>query len=172
MKRNAKKIVISAVIILTMLMSTVMPFAASSGAGTSVYENVKDLGNGFTYTNTISQNSSYGREESHMAETTVGSSIKPIVIACDTIYGGLTLDKVIAYTQGMGYNVLGGINTDFFITDTKVPLGIVVENGVYKSSGSGYASVTFDDDVAPSVDVAESVAVPFFLHVICTATQL
>lgn len=146
MKRNAKKIVIAAVLVVTMLLSTVMPLAASSGAGTTVYENVKDLGNGFTYTNTISQNSSYGREESYMAQTTVGSSIKPIVIACDTIYGGLTLDKVIAYTQGLGYNVIGGINTDFFITDTKVPLGIVIENGVYKSSGSGYASVSFDDN--------------------------
>ncbi|MBR5229057.1 MAG: phosphodiester glycosidase family protein [Firmicutes bacterium] len=145
MKKHLRKLTITVVIIMTLLFSTVAPYAATAGAGTTVYENVKDLGNGFTYTNTISQNSSYGREESYMTETTIGSSIKPIVIACDTIYGGLTLDKVVSYAKGLGYNVLGGINTDFFSTDTKVPLGIVVEDGIYKSSGDGYSSVTFDD---------------------------
>ena len=151
-KSKIRKLTITAVIIVTMLASTVAPFAATAGAGTTVYENVKDLGNGFTYTNTISQNSSYGREESYMAETAVGSAIKPIVIACDTIYGGLTLDKVISYTKGLGYNVLGGINTDFFSTDTKVPLGIVIENGIYKSSGDGYSSVSFDDQGRATVN--------------------
>ncbi len=152
MKKRIKNITIITVMVIVMLLSTVMPYAASGGAGITLYENTKNLGNGFTYTNTISQNESYGREESYKAETTIGSSIKPIVIACDTIYGGLTLDKVITYTRGLGYNVLGGINTDFFSTDTKVPLGIVVENGIYKSSADGYSSVAFDDQGAATIN--------------------
>ena len=119
-------------------------YAAEPGAGVITYKHILDYGNGFTYTNTVMQNSTHGIQESYVAQTTPGKDIKPIVIACDTIYGSMNITNVINYAKSKGYNVLGGINSDFFSTSTGIPLGIVVENGIYKSSPEGYSSICFD----------------------------
>jgi hypothetical protein len=62
----------------------------------------------------------------------------------DTVYGGFTLSEMIKYAESQGKNVLAAMNTDFFSLKTRVPLGIVVENGVYKSSPEGRSAVIFD----------------------------
>ena len=41
------------------------------------------------------------------------------------------------YAEGLGYNVVGAINADFGYWETRIPCGMVVEDGVYKSSPEG-----------------------------------
>lgn len=118
---------------------------AATGAGTELYHRMIDFGNGMTYTNAVSENDS-GRQESYFAEITPGSDAVPVVFADDTIYGKLTLDDTISYAQGQGYTVLGGMNTDFFSMAYGVPMGLVVEEGRYKSSPEGYRAVCFTAD--------------------------
>ena len=48
----------------------------------------------------------------------------------------------MSYAQELGYHVLGAINTDFFSTTSGVPIGIVIEDGVYKSSPENEAAMT------------------------------
>lgn len=51
----------------------------------------------------------------------------------------------------MGYNVIGGINSDFF-GNGGVPLGISIEDGIYKSSPEGNNAVaTVNGQVSLSV---------------------
>lgn len=152
MKLRHRKLVTTATAVVLVLLSSVYPsFAGEGGAGSTIYKNQMDLGNGVTYTNTISQNSTYGIQESHSFSTTPGESVKAVVLACDTIYGSMNINSIVSYAQQLGYNVLAAINSDFFSMSTGVPLGIVIENGIYKCSPEGYPSVLFDADGRASV---------------------
>jgi len=152
MKLRHRKLFTTATAVVLVLLSSVYPsFAGEGGAGTTIYKNHVDLGNGVTYTNTISQNSTYGIQESHAFSTVPGNIVKPIVLACDTIYGSMNINSVVGYAQRLGYNVLAAVNSDFFSMSTGVPLGIVIENGIYKCSPEGYPSVLFDADGRASV---------------------
>lgn len=134
---------VSLLLILTLLFSTAIPaFAAENGSGTEVYVNTSRIATGLSFTNTIYQNPTYGREESFALELSPDSEVRPMVMACDTIYGGMTISGCIAYAESLGYRVVAAVNTDFF-NSSKVPLGMVVENGVYKSSPTGEAAVLF-----------------------------
>ena len=132
-------------------------YAAEGGAGTTIYQNQMELSGGATYTNTISQNSTYGIQESYSFTTTPGDIVTPIILACDTIYGSMNINSIVSYAQKLGYNVLAAMNTDFFSMSTGVPLGIVIENGVYKCSPEGYPSVLFD--AQGNASVVENTAV-------------
>ena len=117
--------------------------AYGDGTGEAVYINTTELADGFTYTNAVSYDDD-GRAESFTLETERGSSVYPIVMACDTIYGGFTVTEMIAYAESLGYNVVGAVNADFGESNG-VPTGMVVENGVYKSSPEGNSAIAFSD---------------------------
>ena len=72
--------------------------------------------------------------------------MRPIFLGGDTIYGRLTIDQIIAYAESMGLNVIAAVNADFYSMQNGVPLGLVVENGVYKSSPSGRNAVAVLDN--------------------------
>lgn len=65
-----------------------------------------------TYINAVSYGSD-GRVETYSLETESGGDVYPIVMACDTIYGGFTVTEMIAYAESLGYNVVGAVNADF-----------------------------------------------------------
>ncbi|MGE4486130.1 MAG: phosphodiester glycosidase family protein [Oscillospiraceae bacterium] len=140
--------------LLAVLVLPVSAFAALYGAGDAVYTNSSELVSGFTYTNTISYNLSGQREESFMLNLTQDSEVYPIIMACDTIYGGMTVSRIVAYAESLGYNVLAAVNTDLFSTVTKVPLGVVIEDGRFKSSPEGAPALCFAED--GTVFVSES----------------
>ena len=108
--------------------------AYGSGTGEAVYVNRWSLANGFTYENAFCYSGSGSRNESFVVENTPGSSVYPIVMACDTIYGGMTITQMISYAESQGWNVVGAINADFGSMQTRIPNGMVVEDGIYKSS--------------------------------------
>lgn len=146
---NFKKF-FSVLIVFSILLSTLSAtaLAAGSGTGEAVYSNTLTISDGFTYTNEISYNSLNKRIETFAIETTSESEVFPIVMACDTIYGGMTVNKMIEYAESLGYNVLGAVNSDFFSMSTKVPLGAVIENGEYKSSPEGENILAFSESGA------------------------
>ncbi len=148
--KNAKRITVTFVVSIVTVFSVLFTFAAEGGAGSVLYESIMDLGDGFSYSDTMLSASS-GREESYQMSSTPQNSVKPIVLSSDAIHSCMTITNVISYAAQLGYNVVGAINTDFFAMSTGVPLGIVVENGIYKSSPSGYPSVCFDADGNASI---------------------
>ena len=110
-------------LILACLLLTTGVLAYGSGTGEAVYVNRWSLASGFTYENAFSYNASGSRNETFLVENKPGSSIYPIVLACDTIYGGMTITQMISYAEGLGYNVVGAINADFGYWETRIQAG-------------------------------------------------
>lgn len=137
MKKRLLSLLLAAAVLVTPAL------AYGDGTGEAVYINTTELADGFTYTNAVSYDDN-GRAESFTLETERGSSVYPIVMACDTIYGGFTVTEMIAYAESLGYNVVGAVNADFGESNG-VPTGMVVENGVYKSSPEGNSAIAFND---------------------------
>ena len=142
MMKSIRKTLALICALLVFLTGNMAVFAAQGGAGEEVYTKIEEYGNGFTYYNTVYQNPSYGREESHYVTVTPGTPVHAVAMACDTIYGGMKLSRMTDYAEENGWNVLGGLNADFF----SIPLGIVVENGQYKSSPEGFSSFCIKED--------------------------
>ena len=125
-----------------LLISTVY----AAGAGSEVYINSRSIADNLTWTNALSYNTSQETLESYVLTLRPGGDVYPIVMACDTIYGRLTVSQMISYAERQGKNVIAAVNTDFFSTATGVPSGIVVENGIYKSSPEEHTAVAFTSD--------------------------
>ncbi|MBR7081534.1 MAG: S-layer homology domain-containing protein [Oscillospiraceae bacterium] len=139
---NFKKRLISLLLVSVLLLG-ISVSALAAGAGTNVYTSEIELADNLVYSDRVSYDGS-SRVESYALETSPGGDVFPIVLACDTIYGGMTISGIVDYAASLGYNVLGAVNTDFF-TANKIPMGIVVENGVLKSSPDGRNILTIDN---------------------------
>ncbi len=111
---------------------------------------------GLTYHNTVTVNGER-RIESFSLELEPGGQAQPIFLqGSGTIYGTASINRAVTTAQERGYHVLGAINTDFFSMSTGVPLGIVIEDGVYQSSTDGEHALLITDgemSVAPSPQV-------------------
>ena len=98
-------------------------------AGETKLQTTTEIVDGLTYKNTVTNNNG-SRVESNSFELSPYSVAKPILVQGDgTIYGAATINRAVSRAQAQGYHVLGGINTDFFVMSTGVPIGVVVEDG-------------------------------------------
>ena len=101
---------------------------------------------GLTYRNTVTVNNDR-RIESFSFELSPNSSAQPILLqGSETIYTGVSINRAISNAQAAGYHVLGGVNTDFFSMATGVPLGLVIEDGVYKCNNEGENAMAIIDN--------------------------
>lgn len=139
----------AAALLLALLLAVPTVFAA---AGEQKLQTVTQLVDGLTYRNTVTVNGG-SRVESYSLELSPDSSVSPMLIQGDsTIYGNGNINRAVSLAQAQGRRVLGGINTDFFIMATGVPIGLVIEDGVYKSSNDGENALTLTDGRAAIVD--------------------
>ena len=105
--------------------------AAYASAGERILQTTVSVADGLTYRNTVTVNSER-RIESYAFELEPDSAVRPILLqGSETIYTGVSINRAISNAQAAGYHVLGGINTDFFSMSNGVPIGLVIENGVY-----------------------------------------
>ena len=117
-----------------------------ASAGEKKLQTVRNLTDGLDYVNTITYHSEGSRVESYSLELGSDSRAYPIMVqGSGNIYSAASINKAVEYAQSLGYHVLGAINTDFFSPATGVPLGIVIEDGIYKSSPEDEAAVTVTD---------------------------
>ena len=130
---------------------------ALAAAGTPVIRTTTTMMDGLTYKNTVSVNSSR-RVESYSFELSPDSAVKPIMIqATEGIYGAGTINLAISRAKAMGYQVLGAINSDFFSMQTGVPIGLSIENGVYRCSNEGEYALIITEDGTPALDLSPQV---------------
>ena len=121
----------AAAFVLALLLSLPIVYA---DAGERLLQTSTQITDGLTYRNTVTLNGG-SRIESFSLELEPDSDVQPILLQGDgTIYGGGTIGHVVSSAQAAGWHVLGAINTDFFAMSTGVPIGVVIEDGVYKSS--------------------------------------
>ena len=145
------------IIILSLLMAP-----AALALGDTVYTNTRRLADNLELKNTISWHGVHGRTESFMLEMTGTGDARPIIMKGDTVFGTTRISSMISLAEERGYNVLAAVNSDFFFTQHGgVPMGIVIEDGVLKSSAGGRNAVIFGFD--GSVDIIPAPTVWFSL---------
>lgn len=76
-------------------------------------------------------------QEEHILVYTPGGDVEPVVVFGDTLYGRNTMDYMRDYMKNKGYTVVGGVNAAFFDMKNGLPIGMVVTDGILRSSGSG-----------------------------------
>jgi len=116
-----------------------------ANAGTPKIRTRRTLAQGLDYINTVYESETGSRVESFALERAAGSPVEMIFLqSAGTTNGAATINKAVARAQEMGYQVLGGINSDFF-SPYGVPLGIAVEDGVYLCSPEQEAVLVVSD---------------------------
>ena len=122
-----------------------MPPAVFASQGEPRIQTSHELLDGLTYINTVSEHTA-GRTESFVLELEEDSKSFPILLqSSGTIYGTATINAAVKQAQELGYQVLAAINTDYFSTATGVPMGIVIEDGIYKSDAAGNPAMVIVD---------------------------
>lgn len=133
-------------------------FIAACLVGASVLtSSAAALTGGFTYTYPIGIGTTYARQEGYNAnglqKTSVityspNSSVSPIgVRSGDQFYGSRqSISQAASSLEAKGYDVIGGINADFFSFSDGVPTGLFVDNGRVITSTDWEAAVGFMAD--------------------------
>lgn len=157
-----KKKLFAVVLSLCLLASHVPPALAEAGEGTppeswrAVYENVSQVAEGLTYTDTVFETGDGGRVESFCLEA--DGAVRPIVATGECLHEAMTPEEVCALYRARGLNVLGAVNADFYYSSVDLPIGGVVMDGAYISSVEAENLLAITDEGAffsekPSVEL-------------------
>jgi len=119
--------------------------ALATGAGARISDTRLVVSDTLEYGHIVSANAR-GRQDSRFLSYTPGGDIRPIVSAGATVQGGANIYSVIQHAQSRGYNVLGGINADFFSFQSGIMEGIYISDGQLRSSHHGRNAVFFRED--------------------------
>ena len=115
------------------------------------------LSGGFTYSYPIGIGTTYSRQEGYndsglqkasIITYTPNASVSPIgVKSGEQFYGSRkSISQISSSLESQGYDVIGGINADFFSFSDGVPTGLFIDNGRVISSTDWEAAVGFMAD--------------------------
>lgn len=72
--------------------------------------------------------------------------VLPVVTYGDVLTERSTLSSMARKLEAQGYRVVAGINGDYYNTSTGLPVGVVITEGVLRSSDGGYYALGFKED--------------------------
>lgn len=127
---------------------TLSPAASASQAlGTEIHAGTSHLAQGVDYTRQYLWSATYSdlRTESYF-EYTPNDLVQPAVAYGDTVLSKNKLSALAQELESEGMRVLGGVNGDYYVVATGAPLGMVVTDGVVRSSSSYHYALGFDAD--------------------------
>lgn len=121
--------------------------SASQALGTEIHISTSHLAQGVDYTRQYLWSATYSdlRTESYL-EYTPNALVQPAVAFGDTVLSKNTLSALAQTLEADGKRVLGGINGDYYVVATGAPLGMVVTDGVLRSSSSYHYALGFYAD--------------------------
>jgi hypothetical protein len=85
------------------------------------------------------------RSENYI-EYSPSSNVYPVVVSGSKVCNYGSFSNMAALMENQGKHVIAGINGDYYVMANSMPLGIVVEDGVLRSSDAGHWAVGFKDD--------------------------
>ncbi len=85
------------------------------------------------------------RTENYITRTT-DSAVYPVAVSGETLCRRSSLTETAERLEAEGLHVLAGVNGDFFNMRSGIPAGIVIENGILRSSCDGVWAVGFCSD--------------------------
>lgn len=121
--------------------------SASQALGTEIHLGQTYLAEGVSYTRQHLWSATYSdlRTERYI-EYTPGKTVQPVVAYGNTILEKNTLAELAEQLEEDDLRVVGGLNGDYFVVATGAPLGMVVTDGVLRSSSSYHYALGFDED--------------------------
>lgn len=121
--------------------------SASQALGTEIHLGQTYLAEGVSYTRQHLWSATYSdlRTERYI-EYTPDGAVQPVVAYGNTILEKNSLADLAAQLEDDGMRVVGGLNGDYFVVATGAPLGMVVTDGVLRSSSSYHYALGFDED--------------------------
>lgn len=133
--------------LITTLLLGLIPAAAVAGVyGIEYRSEDYNLAPGLTYQLNTYLNSSALRQEERILRARTNKSLIPLVISGSTIVnGGITINDAVKKATEMGYEVVAGINGDFFNSNYD-PIGVMIQNGVLKTLDYGKPALGFYSD--------------------------
>lgn len=128
-------------------LSAVLLTGAAGAAFNSSFAYTYTIGEGAQYTRLEGTNSG-GYQKANYIEYKPNGTVSPVIAyAGDTVYGSkATITNAANYLKNQGQNVIGGINADFFVMGTGVPIGLVIKDGTLVSSDAWQYAVGFMAD--------------------------
>ena len=141
-----RKLSFRATALILSLILTLGPAASASWAmGSKTHEGTTHLAEGVDYTRQYLWSSTYSdlRTERYL-EYTPNSVVQPTVAYGKYLLSTSTLSAMADALETNGKRVIGGINGDYFVLATGEPLGMVVTDGILRSSSSYHHALGFD----------------------------
>ena len=89
-----------------------------------------------------------GRQSEHYYTYTPNDTVTPMVYYGGTLYGRSTLDTLSGMLAGTGRTVVAAVNGSFFEMINGVPQGLIVTDGVLRSSGDLHSVGFYADGTA------------------------
>lgn len=131
---------------LALLLAAGPAASASQALGTEIHLGKTHLAEGVDYTRQYLWSATYSdlRTERYF-EYTPNDLVQPAVAYGDTVLSKSTLSSLAQSLEKEGKRVLGGVNGDYFVMATGAPLGLVVTDGVLRSSSSYVYALGFDE---------------------------
>lgn len=139
-----KKRVLALLLALSCLLS--VPALASDALGWELHRSVTTLGPGTTVTQQLlwgDSKADYRRE--YYLSYTPNEAVQPYVAYGSTVLSTSTVTRLAQSIESQGKRVLGGANGDYFVMATGAPLGLLVTDGVVRSSSSYHYALGFDE---------------------------
>ena len=120
---------------------------ASQALGTELQFSSTALAQGVDYVRQYLWSATYSdlRTERYL-EYTPNQVVTPAVSYGSTVLTRSTLTDMAEQLESQGKRVLGGINGDYFVMATGAPLGMVITDGVLRSSSSYHYALGFNAD--------------------------
>lgn len=86
--------------------------------------------------------------QEHYVTYTPSTELVPMVVYGSTLYGRSAMNVTVKYLQEQGLSMVAGINGSFFDLKNGIPIGLVVTDGVLRSSGNINSVGFFADGTA------------------------
>ena len=142
-----KKLARATALLLAAVLTAGPAASASQALGSEIHYSKTQLAEGVEYTRQYLWSATYSdlRTERYL-EYSPNELVQPAVAYGDTVLDKKTLTALAQDLENEGKRVLGGVNGDYFVLATGAPLGMVVTDGVLRSSSSYVYALGFDAD--------------------------
>ena len=121
-------------------------FSAYATLGTPLYDTTLALSDNSQFNTSAAYHQTNGLENAFILEYQPGGAVVPIVAYGSKLYGRSDINGVTSYIKSSGKTVVGGINGDFFELSSGIPIGLVVTDGILRSSDAWQSAVGFLSD--------------------------
>lgn len=149
-KKRILKRVLGFTQMMAILLFAMMPFlvnlqaVSSVGLGDIGYTEEYDIADGVSFERIMAHNV-MGEQKAHLIEFH-HSKLTPMVTYGNQLYGGQTLSNYINIAETGGAKVIAAVNGDFYDTSNGIPLGMMIINGKFVTSGNGRNAVGLKAD--------------------------